>query len=47
LAALGKIPTMDNLKKSHVAIVDRCCLCKRNGESVDYLLLHCDVASTL
>jgi hypothetical protein len=28
-------------------MVDRCCLCKRNGESVDHLLLHCDVASTL
>jgi hypothetical protein len=46
-AAIGKIITLDNLKKRHVIIVDRCCLCKRNGESVDHLLLHCDVASTL
>jgi hypothetical protein len=28
-------------------LVDRCCMCKRNGESVDHLLLHCDVAYAL
>jgi hypothetical protein len=27
--------------------VDRCCLSKRDGESVDHLLLHCDVAYAL
>jgi hypothetical protein len=27
--------------------VNRCCLCKRDGETVDHLLVHCDVASTL
>jgi hypothetical protein len=27
--------------------VDRCCSCNKNGESVDRLLLHCDVASIL
>jgi hypothetical protein len=46
-ASLGKILTVDNLKKRHIVIVDRCCLCKRNGESVDHLLLHCDVASAM
>jgi hypothetical protein len=45
-AALGKILTVDNLKKRKIIIVDRCYLCKRDGESVDHLLLHCDVAST-
>jgi hypothetical protein len=43
-AALGKILTIDNLGKQHIIVVDRCCMCKRNGESMDYLLLHCDVA---
>jgi hypothetical protein len=33
-AALGKIFTVDNLRKKHVIIVDRCCLCKSNEESV-------------
>jgi hypothetical protein len=43
-AALGKILTVDNLRKRHVIVVDRCCMCKRSGESVDHLLLHCVVA---
>lgn len=46
-AALGKILTADNLRKQKIIIVDRCYLCKRDGESVDHLLLHCDVAYTL
>jgi hypothetical protein len=28
----------------NVIVVDRYCMCKRSGESVDHLLLHCDVA---
>jgi hypothetical protein len=46
-AALGKILTIDNLRKRHIIIVDKCSLCKRDGESVDHILLHCDVASAL
>jgi hypothetical protein len=25
-------------------VMDKCCMCKRNEESVDHLLLHCNVA---
>jgi hypothetical protein len=46
-AALGKILTADNLRKRKIIIVDRCYLCKRDGETVGHLLLYCDVASTL
>jgi len=46
-AALGKILTVDNLRKQKIIIVDRCYLCKRDGKFVDHLLLHYDVASTL
>jgi hypothetical protein len=46
LAALGKILTLDNFKKRHVIVMDKCCMCKRNGESVDHLL-HYDVASAI
>jgi hypothetical protein len=28
-------------------MMDRCCTCKRNGELVNHLLLHCDVASAI
>jgi hypothetical protein len=43
-AALGKLLTIDNLRKRHLIIVDWCCLCKSSGESVDHLLLHCSLA---
>jgi hypothetical protein len=43
----SKILTVDNLRKRNIIIVDRCCLCKRDGETVDHLILYCDVASTL
>jgi hypothetical protein len=46
-AALGKILTMDNLWKRHVIVVDWCCMCKKNGEFVDHLLLHCEVACAI
>jgi hypothetical protein len=46
-ATLGKILNMENLKKQHVIVVDRCCMCQKNGESVDHLLIHCEVASVI
>jgi hypothetical protein len=46
-AALSKILTMDNLRKMRIIIVDRCCLCKKDEESMNHLLLHYDVASAL
>jgi hypothetical protein len=45
--ALGKIFTLDNLRKRHVLVINRCCMCKKTEESVDHLLLHCDVAFAL
>jgi hypothetical protein len=36
----GKILTVDNLRKMPVIIVDRCCLCKRNGKSMDHILCY-------
>ena len=43
-AALGKILTMDNLCKKNIIVTEWCCMCKRNGESIVHLLLHCEVA---
>ena len=39
--------TIDNLRKRKVWILNWCYMCKRNGESVDHLFLHCPLASDL
>ena len=41
---LGTILTIDNLRLRKVWIIDWCYMCKRNGESVDHLFLHCPIA---
>jgi hypothetical protein len=46
-AELGKILTLDNLRKRRVIVIDRCYMCKKNGESVDHLLIHYDVTCVL
>jgi hypothetical protein len=25
-------------------VIEWCCLCKKSGESIDHLLLHCEIA---
>ena len=34
---------MKNIMKQQINMVNRCCMCKRNEESMDHLLLHCEV----
>jgi hypothetical protein len=46
-AALGKIITLDNLRKRHVLVVDWYYMCKRSGESADHLLLRNEVSSAI
>ena len=46
-AALGKILTIDNLRKRHFVVLEWCFMCKGCGESVDHLLLHCSIASEI
>ena len=43
-AALGKILTQDNLRKKNMVVINRCGMCKRDEETVDHLLLHCECA---
>ena len=37
----GRVLTTDHLRKRGCTIMDWCCLCKCNRESVDHLLLRC------
>jgi hypothetical protein len=46
-AVLGKIFSIYNLRKRHAILVDRCCMCKRNGEFIDHIILHCVVACVI
>ena len=47
IALLGKILTIDNLRRRRIPIDDWCCMCKQDGEFVDHLLWHCLVARKL
>ena len=44
---LRKILTTDNLQKMCIIFLYWCYMCKRCGESVDHLLLHCPIAYEL
>lgn len=46
-AVLGKILTLNNLRKQNLIMVDWCCMCKTSGETIDHILLHCEVARAL
>ena len=45
--ALGKILTIDNLIHWRKVLVNWCCMCKRDGESVSHRLFHCLVVRYL
>jgi hypothetical protein len=47
VAAMGRIISIDNLRKQRVLVVDWCFMCKRSGESIDHLLLHCPISQEL
>jgi hypothetical protein len=45
--ALRKILMLDHLRKWNIVVVECCCICKKSGESIDHLLLHCEVTRDL
>ena len=46
-AAHDWILTLDNLMLRGRPLVNRCCMCYGDGESIDHLLLHCPITQTL
>ena len=47
IAAWDSILTIDNLVKRNLSLVNWCCLCRCDRETVDHLLLHCKFAHAL
>ena len=46
-AAMGRILTIDNLRRRRFLVLEWCCMCKRSGESIAHLLLNCPIAREL
>lgn len=46
-ATFGKILTTKNLRKRGMVVMEWCFMCKKNDESIDHLLSHCEVAREL
>ena len=47
IAAWDSILTIDNLVKRNLSLVNWCCLCRCDRETVDHLLLYCKFAHAL
>jgi hypothetical protein len=41
---VGRILTLDNLRKMHVIVMEWCYMCRESRESVNHLMLHSKVA---
>ena len=46
-ASWGKVITLDQLKCCGRALVNICCLCEVDEETIDHLLIHCKIARML
>lgn len=44
VVAKKKILTLDNLIRRKMVMVNWCCMCVRDGELIDHLLVHCSIA---
>jgi hypothetical protein len=42
-ASWGRILTTDNLMRRGYQLAGWCCMCRRDGETISYLLLHCEM----
>jgi hypothetical protein len=47
ITAWGKILTYNNLMKRGITLVNRCCMCKCSGETVEHFLIHYVIAKGL
>ena len=47
MVVLEKILTIDNIRKMNLIVINRYCLCKADGETIDHLFLQCEIARSL
>jgi len=47
MATLGKILTIDNLRRRGLTLVNWCCLCKKSEETVNLILIHFEFTSEI
>jgi hypothetical protein len=40
--AMDRILTVDNLTRWEFQLINQCCLCKKDEETINYLLFHCE-----
>jgi N6-adenosine-specific RNA methylase IME4 len=45
--ASGRILTVDNLKRQGFQLINQCCLCKKDEETINHLFLHCEYAANI
>lgn len=45
--ALGKILTINNLRKRHIVVLEWCGMCKQYEEKIDHFMMHCKLARSL
>ena len=43
-ASRGKVMTLEQLKRHGRYLVNKCCLCEEDEETIDHLLIHCNTA---
>jgi hypothetical protein len=44
---LGRILTVDNLRRRGFQLVNQWCLCKKDKETIDHLLIHCEYTADI
>jgi hypothetical protein len=47
MVALGKILTIDNLRRQGLMLVNWCCLCKKSEETINHLIIYYEFTSEI
>jgi hypothetical protein len=45
--ALGRILTVKNLRRREFQLINQCCLCEKDEETINHLFVHCEYAADI